>query len=631
MPFRKGRSLAVKIPLLTSLLLLAALAAMSVASYVELRTALVELAAGRLKGAATQMANVFERSARQRVTAMQQLTQRPDIAAYLRTRDAAHEESIRQAVIKYLGTAVEIADVELWDPQGGRLLAAGAAFTEVTDAPLAALLELLRDSRGAFIGPLRLVDDVLIYPVGGRVEAGGELLGFVVERRRISNPSQTQQTVGILTGLIGNEASILIGNQDGSAWTNLSAPVSGIPITAAGGERLWEYEHNGTPAVYAWAASIPLTPWIIAIEMPRAGVLQPAQRFLVRSLAIATTLLLIAAAIGWLTMRRITTPLVQVTAAAEAVAESRPHVHVAIDRDDEIGSLADSFNTMAEKVEQSRTDLELRVETRTSELRAANRELEAFSYSVSHDLRAPLRAIAGFVQILEEDHGDKLDAEARRHLERVKLNARRMGQLIDDLLAFSRIGRTTMLRQTVDVTALATTAAQEAIAASGRAIDLSISPMPPCYGEPALLNQVFVNLISNAIKFTATTPNAAITIGSTTNGETVYFIRDNGAGFDDRYAEKLFGVFQRLHRSDEFEGTGVGLAIVHRIISRHGGRVWAEGKPNGGATFYFTLPAVKAATVSTADATADQPVAESPARAADQELSSFAKATEDKA
>ena len=245
-------------------------------------------------------------------------------------------------------------------------------------------------------------------------------------------------------------------------------------------------------------------------------------------------------------------------------------------------------------MELARADLELQVETRTSELRAANRELEAFSYSVSHDLRAPLRAIAGFVQILEEDHAATLPPEGRRHLERVKANARRMGQLIDDLLAFSRIGRTTMSRQTVDLTALASTAAQDAIAASGRSIDLTVAPLPPCYGEPALLNQVFVNLISNAIKFSADAAKPAITIGAkTTDGETVYFVRDNGAGFDERYAEKLFGVFQRLHRNDEFEGTGVGLAIVHRIISRHGGRIWAEGKINGGATFYFTLPAAK--------------------------------------
>jgi signal transduction histidine kinase len=344
------------------------------------------------------------------------------------------------------------------------------------------------------------------------------------------------------------------------------------------------------PPTFAWATPIPMTPWIIAIEFPRATVLAPTQRLLARSLLIAGVLLVLAAAVGWFVTRRITTPLLEVTEAAEAVAESRPHVHVAIDRGDEIGRLADSFNTMAAKVEHGRMDLEMRVEQRTAELQAANRELEAFSYTVSHDLRAPLRAIAGFVQILEDDHSAALDATARRHLERVRLNARRMGQLIDDLLAFSQIGRATMQRQTVDLMAMATSVAHDTIAASGRAINLSISPLPPCNGEPALLNQVFVNLVSNAVKFTAKADNPTISIGAADNGEIVYYVRDNGVGFDARYAEKLFGVFQRLHRVDDFEGTGVGLAIVQRIINRHGGRIWAEGAINEGATFFFTLP-----------------------------------------
>ena len=594
MPFRKRRSLAVKIPLLMSALLLAALAAMSVASYVELRRALVDVATERLRGAATQMANVFGVSARQRIEAILQLKQRPEIAAYLKSRDATQEAPMRQAITTYLGAAIELADVELWDTSGKRVFVAGSAFSELTEGALAEHMAQL-NSPSAVVGALRLEADTLLYPVGGRVVDGDEFLGYIVERRRISNALQTQQTVTLLSGLIGNAASIVIGNQDGSAWTNLSKAVTGIPITAAGGERLWDYERAGMRRSYALAAPIPLTPWIIAIEMPRAVVLAPADRFLFRAIAIATAVLLIAAAIGWLTTRRITTPLLQVTEAAEAVAESRPHVRLEIERTDEIGRLAESFNTMAEKVELGRADLELQVELRTSELRAANRELEAFSYSVSHDLRAPLRAIAGFVQILDEDYGETLAPDARHHLERVQVNARRMGQLIDDLLAFSQIGRTTMFRQTVDVAALATSVAQEAIAASGRDIGLSVSALPPCYGETALLNQVFVNLVSNAIKFTARVPNPAITIGCTTNGDTAYFVRDNGVGFDERYAEKLFGVFQRLHRNDEFEGTGVGLAIVHRIVSRHGGRVWAEGKLNDGATFYFTLPsAVKA-------------------------------------
>jgi signal transduction histidine kinase len=593
MPLWKRRSLAVKIPVIVSALLLAALAAMSVASYLELRRTVIDLATGRLRQAATQMANVFGISARQRIAAMQQLMRRPDIVDYLKTRDAAREAPIHDAIKSYLGPAIESGNVELWDPQGKRILASGASFAEVTNEMLGKHLAQLTAANTGVIGALQQGTDTLFYPVGGRIDAAGELLGYVVERRRISNPAQTQQTVALLSGLIGNEASIVIGNRDGSAWTNLSQLVTGIPITTPGAERLWDYQRPGMPPTLAWATPIPLTPWIIAIEFPRATVLAPTQRLLFRSLMIAGVLLVIAVAVGWLVTRRITTPLLEVTEAAEAVAESRPHVHVSTNRGDEIGRLADSFNTMAERVEHSRIDLEMRVEQRTAELKAANRELEAFSYTVSHDLRAPLRAIAGFVQILEDDHSVALDATARRHLVRVKLNARRMGQLIDDLLAFSQIGRATMQRQTVDVMALATSVAHDAIAASGRAITLSISPLPPCHGEPALLNQVFVNLISNAVKFTAKADNPTISIGSANNGETVYYVRDNGVGFDSRYAEKLFGVFQRLHRVDEFEGTGVGLAIVHRIINRHGGRVWAEGASNEGATFFFTLPSAK--------------------------------------
>jgi len=549
------------------------------------------VATTRLQQAASQMANVFGMSAQQRITGMRQLMTRPEMREYLRTRDAKLEPAIDAAIKNYLGTAAAIADVELWDPGGKRLHAAGAVIEEVPPSLINDYKSDLPLTNDASIGRLRLFDNGLRYPVGGAIADNGQILGYVVERRRINNPSQTRQTVNLLTGLIGNEATMVLGNADGSIWSDLEKPIRDVPIDAGAG-RLWDYQRSGMPHTFAWATPINTTPWAVAIEFPRASVLEPSQRLVTRSILIALALLIVTAAVGWTLTRRLVTPLVQVTEAAEAVAESKPHVRIKTDREDEVGRLADSFNTMAEKVELSRLDLELRVETRTSELRAANRELEAFSYSVSHDLRAPLRAIAGFVQILDEDYGTRLDPEARGHLERVKVNARRMGQLIDDLLNFSQIGRTTMLRQTVDMNAMAHAIATEAIAASGRNIALTIDPLPPAYGEPALLNQVLVNLVSNAIKFTARVAEPSIRIGSQADGgENVYFVRDNGVGFDERYAEKLFGVFQRLHRVNDFEGTGVGLAIVHRIISRHGGRVWAEGKVDAGATFYFTLPA----------------------------------------
>lgn len=228
---------------------------------------------------------------------------------------------------------------------------------------------------------------------------------------------------------------------------------------------------------------------------------------------------------------------------------------------------------------------------RTTQLEAANKELEAFSYSVSHDLRAPLRAIDGFSRVLLEDHSDKLDSEATRLLNIVRDNTQKMGQLIEDLLNLSRLGRKQMEMSEIDMAKHAKSVFDELKATTPeRAIQLDIKTLPIAHGDKSMIRQVFVNLLSNAIKFTRLKEKAVIEIGSRTQGnENVYYIKDNGVGFDMLYLNKLFGVFQRLHSAEEFDGTGVGLAIVQRIIHRHGGRAWAEGKVNEGATFYFTL------------------------------------------
>ncbi|HYR31611.1 MAG TPA: ATP-binding protein [Gemmatimonadales bacterium] len=223
----------------------------------------------------------------------------------------------------------------------------------------------------------------------------------------------------------------------------------------------------------------------------------------------------------------------------------------------------------------------------------AEQELESFSYSVSHDLRAPLRVIDGFSLALLEDHGPSLPAEGQDLLGRVRQQAQRMAQLIEGLLQFSRLGRKPLEVAPVDLAALAQTVAQELQQANpDRAVEIKVSGVPPAMGDRGLLRQVLRNLIGNAFKFTRRRPNARIEVGSREdNGERVYYVRDNGAGFDMRYASRLFGVFQRLHPADEFEGIGVELALVQRIINRHGGRVWGEGRVNEGATFSFTLGA----------------------------------------
>jgi len=233
------------------------------------------------------------------------------------------------------------------------------------------------------------------------------------------------------------------------------------------------------------------------------------------------------------------------------------------------------------------------VTERTQQLEAANRELEAFSYTISHDLRAPLRAVSGFTAILSEEYADAMPAEARGYLKRVKDSGDHMGHLVDDLLAFSRLGRQAVRTQRVSIRGIVDRALEQlAPALHGRQVDVVIGELPEAACDTALVEQVFVNLLSNAFKYSRRREHARVEVGvlgdDGVEGAT-YFVRDNGAGFDMEYAGKLFGVFQRLHRSEDFEGTGVGLAIVQRIVERHGGRVWAEAKVDAGATFYFTL------------------------------------------
>jgi PAS domain S-box-containing protein len=249
------------------------------------------------------------------------------------------------------------------------------------------------------------------------------------------------------------------------------------------------------------------------------------------------------------------------------------------------------MNARMEQMEAEIFQSSQKVQATNQQLEAANKELESFSYSVSHDLRAPLRAMDGFSRAALEDYGSQLPADGLRYLQIIRTSAQRMGNLIDDLLSFSRLSRATMCKRTINVRQLVHDTLEELHSQrEGREIQLDIADLPACEGDPALLKQVWINLLSNAFKYTQKRSSTVVEIGCKTDGHAnIYFVRDNGTGFDMRYAGKLFGVFQRLHRAEDYDGTGVGLAIVQRIIHRHGGKVWAEAAVDQGATFYFTL------------------------------------------
>lgn len=260
---------------------------------------------------------------------------------------------------------------------------------------------------------------------------------------------------------------------------------------------------------------------------------------------------------------------------------------------EEIASNAEEITALNQQLTATNEELESRVEQRTRELEVSNRELEAFSYSVSHDLRAPLRTIDGFSLALQEDFGEKLDEQGKDYISRVRNGVQRMGTLIDSLLQLSRVTRSETQRERVDLSQLATLVFQEIRTGDPeRQVTWIAQPGVMAEADPRLMRIAFENLIGNAWKFTARTPDATITFGSgSQDGETVYFLRDNGAGFDMQYVDRLFTAFQRLHGEREFKGSGIGLATVSRIIRRHHGFIWAEGEPGKGATFFFTLTA----------------------------------------
>jgi signal transduction histidine kinase len=587
--FRLSRlSIGVKLFVVIGGLLFAALAVMSAGLLQATRRMAIDAAHGRLTGVTRDLAGMLSANTPQRLDTTARLGRQGAVIRAFRQPGAAVPDTLRTL----LANTRQMAGIELLGTRLERRATLGRVLPPLVPGQARGLVALT-GTRGAGIGELRLVGDSIYYPTVVAVGAAAAPQGYVILWRRVAAAPQASRQ---LTQLVGSGSTLLIGNARGDVWTNLVGVAAGppAPLTI---EHLMDYERPGTGAVLARARPIPGTPWVVMVEFPKSLVLAPVRSFLMAELGIMALLVVVGGLLAWLLGRRISGPLAEVTRAAETIAAGDLSTRLRSTRQDEIGRLASAFNVMADHVQRSRDELEERVAARTQELQAANSELEAFSYSVSHDLRSPLRAIDGFSRMLTEDYAQGVGPEGRRLLDVIRLNTKRMGHLIDDLLAFSKMGRQLLSKGRVDLAALARDVLAEAQAAHpDRKVTVDVGPLGSNWGDRAMLRHVFANLVENAFKFTRNEAATRITVGvERRQGEAVYFVRDNGVGFDQRYAAKLFGVFQRLHRAEDFEGTGVGLAIVQRIVYRHGGRVWAEGTVGGGATFYFTLPHEEAA------------------------------------
>lgn len=340
---------------------------------------------------------------------------------------------------------------------------------------------------------------------------------------------------------------------------------------------------------------------IVYIQSDLRGLYDRTERFLAIGLGVVLASLVIAFLVSSISRRAIAKPIQDLSEIAERVSRDKDYAVRATPTDgrDELSVLIDTFNSMLEQIQQrdadlqkARENLEARVEERTAELASANKDLEAFTYSVSHDLRAPLRRIDRFSKlVVEETSAADLPDDAKRHISYIREGAQEMGQLVDDLLNLSRVGRKELSVQVTGLSSLVEGVVTELQRDNPtRTIEWLIQPLPFVDCDPTLMRLVFVNLLSNAVKYTRPRSPAVIEVGTKDHeGQPVIFVKDNGVGFSMKYVNKLFGVFQRLHRSEDFEGTGVGLATVQRIINKHGGRVWAEAALDQGATFCFSI------------------------------------------
>jgi signal transduction histidine kinase len=582
----RGLSISHRLPLLICVLLLSIVLAFGWLSYYGVRKAAFEIGKERLGGLTEQLSSLLGQSAIVLSAATHTAAQQGPIKNFL-ISPGAQKDSVALALdkLRFDSTWILVELLNANHESVYRSIAPGKE-TKIYSEKIVTPLLLKPDS--SFVGKLYQVGDSIYYPIISAVTEKKSVIGYLIRWR-----VQTSTAKGLeqFSQLLGTNAKLYVGNKDGSLWTDLITPVPAPPVSKKPGERFSEYSRPKEDPVIASASDIPTTPWSMVIEFSQSIILKGPDLFLHWLAGIGAVLVIIGILLAWIMSRNLTRPLNKLAAATSVIADGDYSVSVEVGRKDELGKLARDFNAMAVQVKGAQQNLEKKVRERTAQLESVNKELEAFSYSVSHDLRAPLRSISGYAMILKEDYASGLDEEANRITDKIISNARKMGHLIDDLISFSQMARKEIRHQAVNMDRLVETCVEELTQQTPvNKYRLQIHPLPPCVGDEALIKQVWLNLISNAMKYSSKKPEPTIEIGSQ-NGTSIneYFVRDNGAGFDMKYSHKLFGVFQRLHSNKEFDGSGIGLALVKRIISRHNGDIRAEAAIGQGATFYFSI------------------------------------------
>jgi signal transduction histidine kinase len=584
-----GISIEYKLPLFISVLLVTVIALSSWAAYAGAREVAFSTARERLGKVSNQLAGLLRSQGLQIGALTARAAANDTIRRYFESPTAQSRLNVL-AALRRLGPAPDqVIGVELWSAQRERLLTTvtqGSYFGaggQPENVQWAAVVDT------ATVGRLQLIGDSIAYPVTALVTGHSGPLGYVVEWRRGSSTPQSREA---MKQLIGSGSGFYIGNDRGDFWTDLIELVPKPPVDMRSDTGIVTYERGEQGALMATARSLRPLPWFLLIETPERLVVAPVTRFMRWLVLVDLLLVVLGLLAAWGMGRRIAAPLRDLTSASTAIAAGDYSRDVASHRADEIGKLATAFTTMAHRVRDAQTRLEEQVRERTAELEERNDELEAFGYSISHDLRAPLRAMQGFSQALLEDCGDRLDAMGREYAERIVAGAKRMDELIRDLLAYSRVSRAELKLVRVPLTPVAHSALAE-LSGALRARNASVhvdEPLPTVMGHPATLSQVLTNLLGNGLKFVPPERIPELRVRAERhNGLVRVWVEDNGIGIAPEHQARIFRVFERLHSNDDYPGTGIGLAIVRKAVERMGGQVGVESSLGHGSRFWVEL------------------------------------------
>ncbi len=589
-----GMSIQQKLPLLVSGFVLVVIVLYSWASYQAVRAASLDVARGRLVSLTDQLAQLFDQSAKAGERALRALASDTVVHDFVasggRVSKTAALEALRKA-----GPRPEITlRAELLDASGAPLASLHPESAERHEEIAADIAKASVGPDFSSVGRFRLINDTLVYPVIAAVTTANKPVGYVVRWVRVQATTQARDQ---LAGLLGGKASLFIGNDRGDVWTDFVTstpkPPAGVDLTPG---KIENYTRPGGHPVVATTHALGNAPWMVLVEFSNDAVMAPANAFLQRAAGIGLAVLIVATLLVWAVTRSITKPLTELTGAAASLAAGDYSTAVDASRTDELGDLSRAFNAMVRQVESARDGLEEKVRDRTEQLRERNEELETFGHSISHDLRAPLRAMHGFSQALIEDCGDQLDETGRDYAERVVAGAKRMDALIQDLLSYSRVSRADMGLTSVSLHEVAEEALEQVeadVTSSGANVQIA-ADLPMVMAHRVALVQAVANLIANGVKFIPAGRAPVIRVhAERENGHVRLWVEDNGIGIDPAHHERVFGVFERLHKSENYPGTGIGLAIVRKSVERMGGHVGVISAVGSGSRFWIELTPVE--------------------------------------